>query len=141
MGAFQTIPVVIDTNVIVSGLLFGGTPGRLVQLWQEGQIRPYVSKEITAELIRVLAYPKFDLTQSEIDYLLYREILPYFEVAGYPAGPVIVAVDPQDDKFLKCAQAVGAAAVISGDRHLLALQSYEHIPIVSPARFLSDFIN
>jgi hypothetical protein len=141
MGAEKTIPVVIDTNVLVSALLFGGTPGKLVSLWQKGRIRPFLSKEIIAEIIRVLAYPKFELTQNEINYLLYVELLPYFEVTSYPDGPVIVGKDPQDDMFLKCAVAAGATAVISGDHYLLSLQHYKDIPILSPARFLQKFVN
>ena len=141
MGAEKTVPLVIDTNVLVSALLFGGTPGKLLPLWQKGRIRPFLSKEIIAEFIRVLAYPKFELTQNEINYLLYVEVLPYFEVTSDPNGPVIVEKDPQDDMFLKCAAAAGAVAVISGDHHLLSMQHYQNIPILSPARFLQKFVN
>lgn len=141
MGAVKTIPVVIDTNVLVSALLFGGTFGKLAPLWREGRIRPFLSREMIAEFIRVLAYPKFELTQNEIHYLLYVEVLPHFEVIRYADGPVIVQNDPQDDMFLRCAAAAGAVAVISGDRHLLSMQRYQDIPILSPAQFFSRFTN
>lgn len=71
MGAAKIAVVVIDTNVVVSALLFGETPGRLVDLWKRGRIKPFMSQETTAELVRVLAYPKFELTEKEINYLLY----------------------------------------------------------------------
>ncbi|HHP7235203.1 MAG TPA: PIN domain-containing protein [Desulfobacterales bacterium] len=70
-----------------------------------------------------------------------HEVLPYFEVTSYPNGPVIVEKDPQDDMFLKCAAAAGAVAVISGDHHLLSMQHYQNIPILSPARFLQKIVN
>ncbi|MFA7424434.1 MAG: putative toxin-antitoxin system toxin component, PIN family, partial [Desulfosarcinaceae bacterium] len=58
--------VVIDTNVVVSALLFGGKPGQLVSHWQDGLIRPYASEAIIAEYLRVLAYPRFDLSENDI---------------------------------------------------------------------------
>ncbi len=128
--------VVVDTNVVISALLFGGVPGRLVPLWRRSAIIPYISREILAEYIRVLSYPKFQLQTNEIEYLVYREILPHFEVVDLPAArPVIVAKDPCDDLFLYCARAAGAAFIISGDQHLLQLQIFEHIPIVSVTGF------
>ena len=127
--------VVIDANVVVSALLFGGVPGGLVPLWRKSAFQPYISREILAEYIRVLSYPKFQLQTDEIEYLVYREILPHFEVVDLPASrPVIVAKDPSDDVFLYCARAAGVDYILSGDLHLLELQYFEKIPIVSVPR-------
>ncbi|MFO7816364.1 MAG: putative toxin-antitoxin system toxin component, PIN family [Desulfosalsimonadaceae bacterium] len=129
--------VVIDTNVVISALLFGGVPGRLVPLWRDSVVTPYISREILAEYIQVLSYPKFQLQTDEIEYLVYREILPHFEVVDLPASrPVIISKDPSDDLFLYCARAAGVDFIVSGDRHLLQLQSFGKIPIVSVPRFL-----
>jgi putative PIN family toxin of toxin-antitoxin system len=136
MGAFKTIPVVIDTNVLVSGLLYGGKPGEFVELWKNRRIQPYISKAMVNELVRVLAYPKFPLTADEIDYLLYSEVLTYFEVTTTKDGPVIVEDDPQDDMFLRCAEAAEAKIAVTGDRYLLSLKTYRSISILTPARFL-----
>lgn len=57
--------VVIDTNVLVSALLFGGQTERVRELWKSGVIAPLVSEAIMTEYLRVLAYPKFRLTQAE----------------------------------------------------------------------------
>ena len=59
MGQEKVIDIVIDTNVIISALLFGGGPGKLIELWKKGFIRPLLSAEIITEYLRVLAYPKF----------------------------------------------------------------------------------
>ena len=136
MGAFEMMRVVIDTNVLVSALLFGGTPGKLVELWKMVRIQPFISREIIAELLRVLAYPKFELTQKEIEFLLYVEVLPHFEVTAIPTGPVIIKNDPSDDTFLRCAVAANADAIITGDSHLLSLKSYKKNPILTPSKFL-----
>ena len=128
--------VVIDTNVIVSALLFGGKPGELIPLWENGRVEPIVTREIIDEYVRVLAYPKFELTEKEIRYLVYQQLLPYFHVVKTYTGQVIVQKDPSDDKFIRCAFAGNAKVVVSGDIHLLALKVYQDIRILSPAQFL-----
>ena len=138
MGKIKVVPVVIDTNVVVSALLFGGVPGEIVNLWKTGIIQPKASKEIVDEYIRVLAYPKFDLTEEEINFLLYHEILVYFDVVTVKTRQKIVKDDPSDDKFIRCAQAAKARIIISGDQHLLKLKSYGNINIVTPAQFLKE---
>ena len=133
------IPVVIDTNVFLSALLFGGTPGKLISLWKSGRIQPQLNKTTVAELLRVLAYPKFELTENEIQYLLYVEILPFCKVVPTKSGPVIITNDPSDDMFLRCYDVSNAKALISGDSHLLALKSYGNASILSPSQFLKEF--
>ena len=138
MGPNKVIPVVVDTNVIVSALLFGGTPGRLIDLWKEGRIQLFVCKEIIDEIMRVLTYPRFQLSEKEISYLIYDEILPYSEIVDIPSGPVIISRDPSDDKFIRCAESAGADVIVSGDRHLLSLKEHRDIKILTPARFPAD---
>jgi len=133
------IPVVIDTNVFVSALLFGGTPGILIALWKSGKIQPHLTSEILAEILRVLAYPKFQLTENEIQYLLYIETLPFCSVVAAKSGSAIIKEDPSDDMFLMCCQAAKARALISGDKHLLSLKSYRDTPILTPSQFLKQF--
>ena len=133
MGAFK---VVVDTNVVVSALLFGGHPGRLIELWQMDAIKPVASKQIIDEYLRVLTYPKFKLSAEEINFLLYQQILPYFDIIDVHHGPAIIKKDPEDDKFIRCALAGKAKFIISGDQHLLALKFYRKIKIVSPADFI-----
>ena len=134
MGALK---VVIDTNVVISALLFGGEPGKIVTFWQGGIIKPAASKEIINEYLRVLTYPKFKLSEEEINYLLYQEIIPYFDIIDVKPGPQIIKQDPEDDKFIRCASAASAGYIISGDRHLLALKEYQSIKILSPSDFVS----
>ena len=138
MGARKIKKVVIDTNVLVSALLFNGTPGELVTLWKEKRIQPLCSKSIIDEYLRVLAYPKFKLTDIEIDYLLTVEILPWFEPVNVPKGESYVKNDPQDDIFIWCAVEGKAHALISGDNHLLELKKTP-VPVLSVTGFLKDY--
>jgi len=80
MGAIEVTRVVIDTNVLVSGLLFGGIPEKLLGLLKAGRVRPIMSREMVDEFLRVLAYPKFKLSEADIEYLLYVQVLPYVEM-------------------------------------------------------------
>ena len=141
MGAFKVTPVVVDTNVLISALLFGGTPGKLIELWKTGTIRPTASREIIDEYLRVLAYPKFRLTENEIGYLLYREILPHFKIVIAEKGKSIVTADPSDDKFIWCALAGKARYIITSDKHLLSFRSHQGISILTPSAFLKSLFD
>ena len=136
MGPQKIKRVVIDTNVLVSAFLFKGEPGELIECWKQGQILPLTTRDIIDEFIRVLAYPKFQLTEEDIDFLLHHEILPWFEVVNVKKCKPVVAADPEDDKFIWCAHAGAADCVISGDAHLLNLNP-SPVPILSPAQFLA----
>ena len=139
MGAIEMIPVVIDTNVFVSAFLFGGTPGKLIALWKSGKIQPHLTSEILTELLRVLAYPRFELTENEIQYLLYVEILPFCRVVNAKSGSVIIKKDPSDDMFLRCCEVAKAKVLISGDHHLLHLESHKNTLILTPSQVLKKF--
>lgn len=139
MGQIKEMKVVIDTNVLISALLFGGTPGRLIPLWKNGRIKPQASKEMIDEYIKVLAYPKFELSEAEITYILHGEILPYLDVVASSSGRVLVKEDPSDDKFIHCAKIGKARCVITGDHHLLKLNLHGKIEILTPSEFLEKF--
>lgn len=135
MGKTKVIRVVIDTNVLVSALLFGGVPGRLVPLWKSGRVQPLASQAMIDEVLRVLAYPKFNLSPKEVEFLLYEEILPWFEIVEAAVGRPFIEDDPSDDMFLWCALDGRADWIISGDEHILKLSDFD-IPRVPPRHFL-----
>lgn len=134
----ETVRAVVDTNVVISALLFGGTPGKLIHFWKTGRLLPLASNDIVDEYLRVLAYSKFSLSEEEINYILYQEILPYFETVEVKRKPesVIVKADPADDMFIRCALAGNAALIVSGDFHLLSLKSYRKVKILTPSQAL-----
>jgi putative PIN family toxin of toxin-antitoxin system len=132
------VRVVLDTNAVVSALLFSGISSKLVSLWQKGSITPLLSREVLDEYLRVLSYPKFELSEKEIKELIQEEILPYTEVVKPKRRLRVVQRDPSDNKFLECAVAGNARVIISGDKDLLSLRRYRQIRIQSPAQFLAD---
>ena len=67
------IKVVLDTNVLISSILFKGELSRIVDLWKRGKIIPVISRETFSELRTVLEYPKFRLTRGEIKEIIEEE--------------------------------------------------------------------
>jgi putative PIN family toxin of toxin-antitoxin system len=135
----KTPRVVLDTNCLVSALLFKS--GRLAVLryaWQRGVIQPIVCKETVSELIRVLAYPKFRLSRADIDILL-AEFLPFTETRRVknPAAPVPGLSDPADAVFIHLAKQSQADMLVSGDAHLMGVDAPE-VRIIAPVSFLKS---
>ena len=128
--------VVLDTNVLVSALLFhAGTLSWLRYAWQAEDIRPLLSRATTAELIRVLSYPKFDLNSDEQEDLL-ADYLPWCETVVVSQVPAIPQCrDPFDHAFLELALSAEADALITGDNDLLALTEVFPVPILTPRSF------
>ncbi|OGP83002.1 MAG: putative toxin-antitoxin system toxin component, PIN family [Deltaproteobacteria bacterium RBG_16_54_11] len=141
MGARQkaVIRVVLDTNVLVSALLFETTLSRVIDLWQGGAIVPVISKDTFQELQTVLAYPKFSLTPNETRAILEQEILPFFEVIDVSEEVKGICNDPADDKFLACALSASAEYLVSGDKALTDLKQYKSAKIIKPSEFLKLF--
>ena len=131
--------VVLDTNVLVSALLFKGALSRLVELWRKGRIIPVISKETFAELTTVLQYPKFSLSKNEIKSLIEHEILPYFEIVGVVKTVKGVCRDPGDDKFISCAISANADCIVTGDKDLSDLKRYKSVRIIHSSDFIKMF--
>jgi uncharacterized protein len=132
--------VVLDTNVLVSALLFRGKVSRLAALWQQGRLVPLLSKETFGELRKVLTYQKFSLDQEEIGAILEDAILPFFEIVD-PVEPIKgVCTDPDDDPFIACAVSGEAAFVVTGDAQLVGLRQYRTVKFITPSEFLKRFV-
>lgn len=134
----KPLRVVLDTNVVLSALLFrSDTATRLRHAWQGGAVLPLASTETTQELLRVLAYPKFRLSADE-QYELLADYLPWTRSVriAHPPPRVPECRDPADIPFLALAESGRAQLLVSGDRDLLALAGQTRFGIVSPAEFL-----
>lgn len=128
--------VVLDTNTVVSALLFSGVASRLLPLWQSRRITVLLSKEVFDEYVRVLADPKFELSAAEVKGLLEDELLPFVETVRIRRRVRVRLRDPDDRKFLDCAVAGRARFLVTGDPDLLELRSYRGITILRAGDFL-----
>jgi uncharacterized protein len=132
------VKIVCDTNVLVSGILFEGSPRRILALVSRGEVVNFTSPELLRVVEDVLRRPKFGLRPAQVTGIiaLFRET---FEIV-HPARRVRVATaDPADDRVLEAAEAAAVAAIVSGDRHLRDLAKWEGIRILPPAEFLSEW--
>ena len=128
--------VVLDTNVLISALLFEGELSRLVVQWQLGVFTPVISKATFKEHETVLSYPKFRLSSEEIRMILTEEILPFFEVVEVKEKIEGVCRDAADDKFISCALSAGVEVIVTGDKDLMAVKKHRTVRIVSAGDFL-----
>jgi len=128
--------VVADTNVLISALMFGGLPGRFLDLALGRRFTLLSSKALLDELDAKLR-GKFAVSES--DAVAIRAKL---EGNARMADPDFrlnaVADDPDDNRVLECAVAGKADSIVSGDRHLLRIGSYEGIAIVTVRQFLES---
>ena len=131
--------LVVDTNVVISGLLWLGNPGRLLEAAASGLLTIYTSAALVDELANTLSKgklaPRVRTSGLTLDELLGR----YLDVAIAVDAPSIVPVvlaDPDDDHVLACALAAQADLIVSGDSDLLDLKSFQGIPIVAAAEAL-----
>jgi uncharacterized protein len=141
MGAKKTMKtprVVLDTNCIVSALLFSrGSVSWLKDAWMRQRFIPLVSHDTASELIKVLSYPKFQLDKNEQEIIL-TDFLPYTEVVRIKIVPKNLPAlqDPDDLMFLSLAVFGNADALISGDAHILKVKSQlGRIPILTVTEF------
>lgn len=130
---------VLDTNVAVSALLWGGPPERLIEAAGEGRLELFTSDELLAEFAGILGRTPFAAKLSEkgvsgaellARYAQFAQVIESAKIA-----PVIVR-DPTDDAVLACALGAGADFVVSGDSDLLNLKYFHRIPILDPVAAL-----
>lgn len=131
--------VILDTNVFISGVFFGGPPYKILAAWRDGKIQLIVSPEILEEYRRVGAimaedHPPINFALV-LEFFIQKAII--FSVTPLPA---IVCDDPDDDKFLACALASESRIIVSGDRHLLKVSGYEGIEVIKPREFLEKYL-
>lgn len=130
--------VVIDTNVVLSALVFGGSRLDTLRVaWQNGQCVPLICAATTKELIRVLAYPKFKLSVEDQHELL-ADYLPYCTTVNLPETlpESVQCRDEHDLPFLHLALIGKAKYLISGDADLLTLAASFRCSIVTAEEFI-----
>ncbi len=131
--------VVLDTNVLVSGILFTGPPHQILLAWSEGRFELVLTSDIHDEYRRVAAelqqqFPRVDLAAA----------LDLIVVNAQVFTPIVlepqICVDPDDDKFLACALASGACTIVSGDKHLLSVSGSRGIEVLRPRAFVERYL-
>jgi len=128
--------LVVDTNVLVSAFLWEGTPGRLIELAGEKEIQLFTSRALIDELAATLAKKKLAKPIAATGLTAEAMVRNYRRIATLVSASRLagqVSRDADDDQVLACALAAKANLIVSGDKDLLDLESFEGIRIVSAA--------
>lgn len=129
--------IVLDTNVFVSGIFWGGPPSDVLDLWQQGKITLCITPDILEEYICVgkrltKKYPGVDINPFIELVTIYGYMVPDIKLLKP------ISRDPDDDKFISCAISAKAKVIVSGDKDLLDLASYNKIDILTPKKFIDQ---
>lgn len=130
--------IVIDTNVVVSGTFFGGYPRKVIDAVLDGKISAAATSEIVNEYLEIVqrllerkqGYYREELLAAFINQLELKE----------PSSDIHLCRDPDDDKFISCANDAKALYIVSGDKDLLVLERYENIEIVTAKDFCEKYL-
>ncbi|HQJ08614.1 MAG TPA: putative toxin-antitoxin system toxin component, PIN family [Deltaproteobacteria bacterium] len=131
--------IVLDTNVLISGIFFSGPPSRILEAWRDGRIELAVSPDILSEYQRVgnelsKQFPSIDLS-SLLGLVTIHAMMFQSCQLSEP-----VCEDPDDDMFIACAIASKSKVIVSGDKHLLNIKSFGGITILKPREFVDTFL-
>ena len=122
--------IVLDTNVYIAAFLSKGLASKILLLGEKGRVSLYISPDIFKEIQDKLA-TKFKVGKKDIEefsYLVRNSTKPI-----YPKKKInFVKIDPDDNIVLECASSANANLIVSMDKHLLKLKSFERIGIVHP---------
>ena len=125
--------IVIDTNILVSAVFFGGFPGRIVKAVTEGKLDTFVSKLISEEYREIVEGFK-EKNSGKFNENLFENFLKTAKSVK-PRKKIQICRDPDDDKFIECAVCAKAFYIVSGDKDLLVLERYGDVEIITAKDF------
>lgn len=126
---------VIDTNVLISAIIFGGNPRKIIKLIQENKIIAITSPVLISELLEILV-KKFHFTPDKI--YLVEELIKENFIIVHPSDTLNIVRDRDDNRVLEAAIKGKCKYIITGDADLLELKSFQEIEILTPELFLKN---
>ena len=131
--------VVVDTNVIVSGVFFSGLPRRILEAWRDQRLELVASLEILEEYrcVGERLAARFEGVSLEPFFTLLATNAVI--VRAKPLSQAVVS-DPADDKFFACALAADCRVIVSGDKRVLAASGYEGVDVLKPRSFVERYL-
>ncbi len=124
---------IIDTNVFISGILFGGNPEKIINLWLKNKFTLCLSPQLKAEIFTKLenrfSYPEKDLQ-------ILATVLDTKSLKFVPKTTLNICADPKDNFLFELAEESKADFIISGDKKVLEIKKYKNTKVISPKFFL-----
>jgi len=131
------VRIVIDTNVIVSGVFFGGLPRNVLEFWRRNSFELICSPDILEEYEEVLN--RLVQKSKKADNQLVERFMKFVvqdSTVIHPKHDLKVSRDPDDDKFVNCALSGRALYIVSGDSDLLDIEKVDEINIITTREFI-----
>ncbi len=130
--------IVVDTNVLISGVFFGGFPKKILSAIVENRLTACATIEIINEYEEIVS-EMIERKQGRINRNILAPLIKAMEIIE-PATHVELCRDPDDDKFLGCARDARALYIVSGDKDLLVLEHFENIQIITAKEFYEKYL-
>ena len=131
--------IVLDTNVLISGIFFGGPPSEILKFWAQSKIKIILSKQILSEYQRVAE--KLSAKHPSVDIEPIIRLFTIFgEFVDTKGISETICEDKDDNKFIECAIAGQCKLIVSGDKHLLNISGYKGIEVLKPRNFVDTHL-
>ncbi len=130
--------IVIDTNVLISGVFFGGFPRKIIISIVGRKLNACATVEIINEYEETVQ-EMIERKQGHIDRSILTPLISALEIIE-PVSNIKISRDPDDDKFIGCAKDAHALYIVSGDKYLLVLEKYENIGIMTAREFCEKYL-
>ena len=130
--------IVIDTNVLVSGVFFGGVPRKVISAVINREVTACATEEIIEEYNEIVQ-EMISRKQGKLNKDILAPLVRAMEIIETKTK-VELCRDPDDDKFLGCAKDANALYIVSGDKDLLVLKKFENIDIITAKEFCEHYL-
>ena len=131
--------IILDTNVLISGIFFSGPPSQILKEWQKKNFQIVLSEQILSKYQRI-AYELSD-KYPQVDIAPIIELVTiHGQLIDTKGIDISISEDPDDNKFIECAIAGKCVIIVSGDRHLLKFAGYKGINILRPRDFVEQYL-
>lgn len=132
------LKAVLDTNILLSALIWRGAPYHCLLSAQAGFFELIISEEILTELSRVLV-KKFKIEKPKVEEFITL-VRSTGRLVSIAESIRVIADDPSDDKVIETAVSAHADFIVTGDQHLLKLKKYQNFRIIKAAEFLQEIL-
>lgn len=130
--------IVLDTNVLISGVFFGGFPRKILSSIVARKMTAYATTEIINEYEEIVQ-EMVNRKQGHINRTILVPLIKAMEIIE-PSSHIEICRDSDDNKFLECAKDSHALYIVSGDKDLLVIEKYEDIQIVTAKDFCEKYM-
>jgi len=133
------VRIVLDTNVLISGIFFSGPPSQILRVWRDKKVTFVLSEEILDEYQKTgrelsLQYPDIEIEPILALLAINSELIEPISLSE------AICNDPDDDKFIACALAAKSRVIVSGDKALLKVSGYRGVKVIKPRNFIDTVL-